>query len=383
MKLHFEHGYAYLHKQREELCGDSAAFSRLPDFALCVLSDGLGSGVKANILSTLTVTIISRMLEKGLPIDDVLDTLAKTLPVCRVRKLAYSTFAVAQLFRDGTVYLAEYDCPATFYFRRKTPAPIPYVERRIGDRMVREATLKIKPGDWLVMMSDGELYAGVGGRWNLGWGTERIGAYLKERTGDQTGAQELADDLIHVAGHLYSGQPGDDASVVALKARERRFATLLIGPPVSRKRDKEVVEQLLSSPGKKIVCGGTTGNIVAHHLGETPVVELNTLRDDVPPTAKLPGLDLVSEGVLTLTGVLRNLEHGATPADLRFHADGASVLTRLLLEADEVSFLVGETINAAHQSPELPAGLGLKHHVAAEIARHLESRHKTVTTEYF
>lgn len=383
MKLHFEHGYAFLRKHREELCGDSAAFVRLPEFALCVLSDGLGSGVKANILSTLTVTIISRMLEKGLPLDDVLDTLAKTLPVCRVRKLAYSTFAVAQLFRDGTVYLAEYDCPATFYLRRKSPHPIPFVERRIGDRTVREAVLKVKPGDWLVMISDGELYAGVGGRWNLGWGWDRIGSYLKERTSDQTSSQELADDLIHVADHLYSGAPGDDASVIAIKARERRTATVLIGPPVSKKRDKEVVERLLSAPGKKIVCGGTTGNIVARHLGVEPVVDLQTMRDDVPPTASLPGLDLVSEGVLTLTRVLRNLEQGVNAADLRWQSDGASVLTRLLLEADEVTFLVGETINAAHQNPEMPPDLGLKHHAATAIAEQLERRSKAVNMDYY
>ncbi len=367
--LHFEHGHAYLHKQREELCGDSAAFTRLPEFALCVLSDGLGSGVKANILSTLTVTIISRMLEKGLPLDDVLDTLAKTLPVCKVRKLAYSTFAVAQLFRDGTAYLAEYDSPETFCFRRRSPHPVPYIERRIGDRTIREATLKVKPGDWLVMVSDGELYAGVGGRWNLGWGWDRIRSYLKERTNEQTSAQEVADDMIHVAHHLYAGSPGDDASVIAIKVRERRFATVLTGPPVNRRRDKEVVAQLMSAPGKKIVCGGTTGNIVARQLGAEPRVELETMREDVPPIAALPGLDLVSEGVLTLTKVLRNLEQGVTAAELRWRGDGASALTRLLLEADEVVFLVGQAINPAHQNPEMPADLGFKHHAAAAIAR--------------
>ncbi len=161
--------------------------------------------------------------------------------------------------------------PCTFHFRRKTPTPIPYFERSIGDRTVREATVKVKPGDWLVMISDGELYAGVGGRWNLGWGTGPH-RHLPQRTHRRpTGAQELADDLIHVADHFYSGAPGDDASVVAIKARERRFATLFVGPPVSRRRDKEVVEQFLASPKERRSSAAAPPAISSPAvLGETP-----------------------------------------------------------------------------------------------------------------
>jgi hypothetical protein len=379
VNLHFEHGHSYLRKNGEELCGDSAAFNRQPEFALCVLSDGLGSGVKANILSTLTTTIISRMLYKGLPLDDVMETLAKTLPVCKVRKLAYSTFAVAQLFRDGTAYLAEYDTPQVFCFRKRLPHPVPYVERSIGERVVREATLKVKPGDWLIMVSDGELYAGVGGRWNLGWGWERIQDYLKDRTTDNLSAQELADEMIHVAHHLYGGAPGDDASVIAIKVRERRYATVLTGPPLNKKDDDKVVQRLLAAPGKKIVCGGTTGNIVARYLQTDPKVDLATMRPDIPPVATLPGLDLVSEGVLTLTKTLAQLEQDVTDAKVRWLGDGASQLTHLLLEADEIELLVGPTINPAHQNPDLPSGMGLKQHTATLIAEQLERRGKTVT----
>lgn len=382
MRLHYECGYAFLRKNREELCGDSFAFSRQPEYAICVLSDGLGSGVKANILSTLTVTIVSRMLEQQLPLDNVLDTLAKTLPMCKVRKLAYSTFAIAQLFRSGNAYLAEYDAPETFLFRGKAALPIAYDERAVGDRVVKEATLKLQVGDWLVMITDGELYAGVGGRWNLGWGWERIQEYLQGRVDDDMSAQELADDMIGVAGHLYEGAPGDDASVVAVKVRERRFATVLTGPPVDRHDDERLVRRLLSGRGRKIVCGGTTGNIVARYLAAEPQVDLLTMQPDVPPTATLPGIDLVSEGVLTLSKTLQNLEQRVRPSDLRHRRDGASMLTRYLLEADEVEFLVGQAMNPAHQNPDMPADLGLKHQVAQAISEHLRGEGKTVTLRY-
>jgi len=383
MRLHYEHGFANLRKHREELCGDSHVFSRQPDYAICVLSDGLGSGVKANILSTLTVTIVSRMLEQGLPLDNVLETLANTLPVCKVRKIAYSTFAIAQLFPSGNAYVAEYDSPETFFFRRKVAQPLPYHERQVAERTVREATLRLRAGDWLVLVTDGEMHAGVGGRWNLGWGWERIRDYLEGKIGDDVSAQEVAEDMVHVANHLYAGAPGDDASVVAIKVRERRYATVLAGPPAQRGDDEQVVKALLGAQGRKIVCGGTTGNIVARHLGSEPQVDLTTMEPDVPPAATLPGIDLVAEGVLTLSKTLQNLERGVTLAQVRHRRDGASVLTRCLLEADEVEFLVGQAINPAHQNPDMPADLALKHQVAQAIAEQLEGRGTTVKLRYF
>ena len=166
--LYFDFGYSSINKVGEELCGDSLVFNLNPSHAIMVLSDGLGSGVKANILSTLTTKIIYVMLENGANINDVTDTLSETLPFCKVRKLAYSTFSIAQCFLNGDTHITEFENPPTFFISDGKLQHLNYQTREIGERKIQEAHLKLKKGDWLVFVSDGEVHAGIGGVWNLG-----------------------------------------------------------------------------------------------------------------------------------------------------------------------------------------------------------------------
>ena len=83
-------------KNGETLCGDQCALEWDGNDATVILSDGLGSGVKANILSTLTATMLTTMLKGSVPIDECVTTVAETLPMCKERKLAYATFTILQ-----------------------------------------------------------------------------------------------------------------------------------------------------------------------------------------------------------------------------------------------------------------------------------------------
>ena len=213
--LYFDFGYSSINKVGEELCGDSLVFNLNPSHAIMVLSDGLGSGVKANILSTLTTKIIYVMLENGANINDVTDTLSETLPLCKVRKLAYSTFSIAQCFLNGDTHITEFDNPPTFFISDGKLQHLNYQTREIGERKIQETHLKLKKGDWLVFVSDGEVHAGIGGVWNLGWSWERIAAYIEMRAALKLSAQQLADDLVNTANKLYEKRPGDDATVGA------------------------------------------------------------------------------------------------------------------------------------------------------------------------
>ena len=157
MRLYYEWGIRQLHKHREELCGDSVVVSRHADAVTLALSDGLGSGVKANILATLTTRIATHLLANELPVSEVVETLGKTLPVCEVRKLAYSTFAIAKFFRDGRARIVEFDTPATVLLRGRQPVSLPVSEREISGKIIREALVELAQGDWIVFVSDGVL----------------------------------------------------------------------------------------------------------------------------------------------------------------------------------------------------------------------------------
>jgi len=382
MKLFYECGTKQFQKHGQELCGDNVAIARHADSVSLALSDGLGSGVKANILSMLTTRIVMRLMENELPLGEVVETLSRTLPVCEVRNLAYSTFAIGQFFSEGRARMVEFDTPPIIVLRQRKSTPVPYEEREIEGKTIRQSELELKVGDWIVFVSDGVVNAGIGGLYPLGWGWDQIVRFLEEHCHPDLSAQELADKLGQAVWDLYRGKPGDDVSVAVVKARRKLIVTVFTGPPVDRSTDEAVVTRFKQRPGFLAVCGGTTAKIVARYLGDKPLdVDLATMKDDVPPLAKLEGVDLTTEGVLTLTKTDEMLQSGADKETVKFHTDGASALLRLCLDVDHIHFIVGLSVNPAHQNPDLPGQLGMKLAIVRRIAEELKKRGKEVTVE--
>jgi hypothetical protein len=381
MRLYYEWGMRQLLKHNEELCGDSIAVSRHADSVTLALSDGLGSGVKANILATLTTRIAMGMLENDLPLGEVVQTLTETLPVDRVRKLAYSTFAIAQFFKQGTARIVEFDSPAAVFLRRRKVQPVLYEERVLEEKRIQEGVLKLENGDWVIFVSDGVLNAGIGGVYPLGWGWEQAARFMEEQAHQDLTADDLADKIAETVNELYVGAPGDDVSIVVIKVRHKLVATVFTGPPADKSLDEEVISRFVKRSGRLAVCGGTTAKIVARHLGQPLEVDLKTITDDVPPMGQLEGIDLVSEGILTLTRASELLRSGVKKRDVRFRTDGAANLIRLLLNVDHIHFIIGQAVNPAHQNPDLPHQLGIRHMVVQEIGEELKERGKEVTYE--
>jgi hypothetical protein len=381
MRFFYEWGTKQLRKAREELCGDSLAVARHLDSVTLALSDGLGSGVKANILATLTTRIAMHLLENDLPLSEVVETLGKTLPVCQVRKMAYSTFAIAQFFRDGRARLVEFDTPPAIVLRGRKALAVPSNEREIGGKKIHESVVEVQMGDWIIFVSDGVLNAGIGGVYPLGWGWEQAARYLETHAHPGLSAQNVADRLAETVLDLYAGAPGDDVSIAVIKVRTKLVATVLTGPPADAGADEAVLARFIGRHGLHVVCGGTTAKIVSRHLGQPLEVDLETMKPDVPPLARMEHIDLVTEGILTLTRANELLQSGADKQTVQFRNDGAAALVRLLLDVDHVHFIVGRAVNPAHQNPSLPGDLGMKQAVVREIADELVKRKIEATIE--
>jgi len=326
MRLFYEWGSKQVHKHGEELCGDNIAISRQPETVTLALSDGLGSGVKANILATLTNQIAIRMLDGDLSLGDVVQTLSETLPVCAVRKVAYSTFAIAQFFSEGYARVVEFDSPHAILLRRRKVQPVTYEERTIDGKTIQETVLDLQEGDWVVFVSDGVLNAGIGGAYPLGWGWELAAGFLEKHAHRDLSAEELAEKVAEAVSELYLGRPGDDVSIVVIKVRHKLSATVFTGPPAKRDVEEELIHRFVSRLGKLVVCGGTTAKIVAKHLGQPLDVDLSTITADVPPIARMEGIDLVTEGILTLTQVRDMLREGTDRKTVQYRNDGAASL---------------------------------------------------------
>lgn len=382
MKVFYEWGAKQFQKYGEELCGDNMDIARHADSVTLALSDGLGSGVKANILSILTTRIVMHLMENELPLLEVVETLSSTLPVCEVRNLAYSTFAIGQFFSEGHARVVEFDTPPVIVLRQRKSLPVPYEEREIEGKNIRQSEFKLEVGDWIVFVSDGVVNAGIGGLYPLGWGFDQIVRFLEEHSHPDLSAQELADNLAQAVWELYCSKPGDDVSVVVIKARHKLSATVLTGPPTESSTDKATVAKFTHRPGLLAICGGTTAKIVAQYLGsESLEVDLTTMKPDVPPLARLEGIDLITEGILTLTKADELLHSGADKETVKFNTDGASALVRMCLDVDHIHFIVGLSVNPAHQNPELPGQLGMKLAMVRTIAEELRKRGKEVTIE--
>jgi hypothetical protein len=370
------------------LCGDWVKLSTTDTSFIAVLSDGLGSGVKANIQATLTAEIAGKMLASGAQIDDVIETLVATLPTCRVRRLAYATFCILQVQDGRDAYLAEYDAPPLFMVRGHRLQSLPLQERSIHGRSIRECQFNVQEGDYLVMVSDGYIHAGVGRSLKLGWGWENIGRTIEQYTEREPDAYQLLNFLAYMCSKLYDGKPGDDATAVAMRARRAISATVWSGPPADKALDPVALEKLKAEPGYRVVCGGTTAQVAAR-LMDTPLKVVWDSKsagsgpDDerIPPIAHLKDVSLVTEGIVTISKTLERLESAASIHDLPLKEDGATQLASILLSADKIHFIIGDAINP-QQIGDLVRGRPMRQLLLEDLMKDLRKRGKMVTAEH-
>jgi hypothetical protein len=383
MKNLIETGWCSLSKYGEELCGDNIEITRTADLLVAVLADGLGSGVKANILSKMTAKIIATMVEKGATLPEVVETITDTLPICQKRNLAYSTFTIIQVRNDGDTYIVEFDNPAVFYLEQGKICKLESQLIKLCGKQIKESRLRMLPGDVLVAVSDGVIHAGIGEILNLGWQWDNVAEYLEQLASTNPNAANWSRWLLSACEQLYACKPGDDTSVLTVKLRYPQTLTVAFGPPRNPADDLKLVRLIMEETGKRVICGGTTGNIVAKFLKQEIRVDLGQLDPAVPPTGFLKGMELVTEGIITMSKALEYLRNCPTPAELPKQDNGAVALSRLLLQSDQIRFLVGKAVNPAHQNPDLPLNATLKMQVVNEIVELLQKRGKEVSVQYF
>lgn len=385
MGLYLESGYTSLNKKGEELCGDKVESVMVDGFTTMVLADGMGSGVKANILATLTSKILCTMVSKGISIEDCIDTIIQTLPVCKVRGVAYSTFSVIHINEQGKGYLFEFDNPAAIYYHNGKTEDFQRKEHTICGKKIFSSELNLIPDDVILLMSDGVIHAGIGKVLNLGWLRKDIKEYLDRVVETSMSARCMACLLAAACNDLYIDEPGDDTTVAAVKIRESLNVNLMVGPPVDKEKDDFYVERFLETDGKKVVCGGTSSLIVARYLKEEVKTNYEFPDKEVPPIGFIKGIDLTTEGVLTLRKLLSLSEKYLSPQDLAPKCfkkrDGASLLADMLFEkATKIVFYVGQSINAAHQG--LPIDITMKLKLVEMLAQNLRKMGKSIELNY-
>ncbi len=382
-------GWKSINHYGEQLCGDHVDIVEQDENStVVVLADGLGSGVKASILSTLTSKIISTMMSEGLPVEECVQTIAATLPVCSVRGVAYSTFTIMRIIDNETVEVIQYDNPQVIVLRDNKNYDYPKTEINIDGKKIFRSEIRIQENDIFIAMSDGCPHAGIGTTYNFGWKREEIVEFMETMSVSGLTAKNLSTLLIDECDKLYGHKPGDDATACIIKIRKREPMNILFGPPANRDDCDRMMSLFFSKEGKHIICGGTTSSIAAKYLKKPIRASLNFENSDIPPIAHIEGVDLVTEGVITVNRVLEYAKDYLGDNEMYEHwnysRDGASLICRLLFEeATDINFYVGRAINPAHQNPDLPINFNIKMNLVEELSKSLTMMGKKIKVSYF
>jgi hypothetical protein len=388
--LEIETGASSLNKIGEELCGDHLERLVSEDGSLTwVLADGLGSGVKANILSTLTSSMLCTMMEGGLPLKEAVNSLIRTLPVAKDRgNVAYSTFTIVKITPSFHLSIYNYDNPEPIFLHEGKEKSLDYEILIVEDKKIAHAEIDLAKNDLLCLYSDGALYAGVGESLNFGWGREAITNYLEGLYNEETSAKNLATLLLDHCAVLYNNRPGDDTSFALLRLRERKCAHWLVGPATNPDDDKKMMSLFFSGKGTHLISGGTSAQVAARYLHEKIETSLDYVDRDIPPISHLQGVDLVTEGVITLNKLVEvgkdYLGMNKAYFNWSYQQDGVSLLAKALFEeATDIDIFVGCAVNPAHQDPRYAITISTKMQLIDALTKELKAMDKHVKVSYF
>lgn len=394
--MYIDMDYRSLNHTGEELCGDKVEMVITEHSHILILADGMGSGVKANILASLTSRILATMFREGATIDECLETILATLPICQERHVAYCTFTVLQVNDDNSAYLVEYDNPDTILIRNGEITELERTRRTIEGKEIQESRFTVQDGDVYAIMSDGCLYASSGLKLNLNWDRNRLAKITKNSARICPYSKRIAFDIVQACDDQYWGQPGDDTTAAVMRISTPHTLKLFTGPPVHQEDDEAVVRYLMQNDENgedctRIVCGGTSAKIVSRVLKKPIESVRQDPHPEIPPYDSIAGIDLVTEGVLTLNKVLQMLKPcvSGQPLDESFFEEldldnGASLIATALFEdCSHLELLIGQAINEAYENPEISSDLATRSHLAAELVNTAKALGKTVTVKYY
>jgi len=375
----------------ERICGDVFLYKYIKEEnrVVAVLSDGMGHGVKANILATLTATMAVNFTTEHREVDRIAEIIMNTLPVCSARKISYSTFTIVDIEDTGRTNILEYDNPAAIILRGSMIFDPSWKNVLLGKgknsgKVLRTCTFIPSREDRIIFCSDGASQSGMGSdAFPFGWGRDDIAEYASSlvATESSISAMTLSGKIVTMAHKNDDYKAQDDITCATIYFREPRKLLICTGPPYEKEKDWELASKVNGCNGKVILCGGTTADIVARELDKPIIDELVFEDPELPPESFIDGIDLVTEGILTLQKVNEILK--SFNNSTRLGKGPADKIVRLIMESDEIHFIIGTRINIAHQDPTLPVDLEIRRTVVKRIARLLEEKWlKKVSFEY-
>ncbi len=375
-------------KYNQNTFGDYFLSKRYPEEGrlIAVLSDGLGSGIKANILACMTATMLLKFVEAGSNIKKACETIMNSLPVCQVRKISYSTFSAIDCNDEGEAKIVEEGNPQFIWIRDNKimePNFKTITSKNFSNRHMHLYDIKLEKNDRLIFCSDGVTQSGLGTP-NYKLGLKRDGlieiVLEKIKKDPLISSTNLSKYIVNKAENMETDRKAkDDISACVLFCREPRTSLVFTGPPYHIEKDKEYAKIFEKFQGKKAICGGTTANLISRELNKEVATNLSEISGNLPSCSYMDGVDLITEGILTLTKAVEYLEE----SNKNQPKDAAGELVKFLLDSDCILFMVGAKINQAHYDPNLPIEIEIRKNIIKKMATLLEDKYfKKITVQY-
>lgn len=363
-----------IQKAGQEVCGDVFLSKKLYDEGrtIAVLSDGLGSGIKANVLATLTASMALNFTIENQPLERSAQSIKNTLPIDPVRKISYATFTIVDIECDGETNIIEYGNPQFMVFRGIEP--FRGITKDNYKSELSRSRFSVQKEDRIIIFSDGVSQSGIGrADMPFGWEMEDIESFITTllEKNPEISAEELVKKIINKSHTNDSLMAQDDISCIVIYFRKPRNLLICTGPPYKKEQDNLMAETIRLFDGNKIICGGTTTQIVSRELGLEVDIDLNSGDSQLPPISHMDGIDLVTEGILTIGKVAECLETNKRLSK----CNPAGMIINYLLINDHIKFLVGTKINDAHQDPTLPVELEIRRNVIKKITQILKEKY--------
>lgn len=389
-EYHIEVDVHQLNRQGQVVCGDvfHSRLIKAEGRSILVLSDGIGHGVKANVLATLTASMALNYASFHTKPEVAANIFMRALPKSREGKESYATFTIIEIEDGGQTRIINYDNPRSVIFRRgqvfnPKEIQIPIRGEENAGKILRIREFSPMLEDRIIFMTDGINQSGLGSkRFPTGWGLENIEKFAESQIEREyeISATKLARKILNQASMNDVFEMRDDASCGVVYFRKPRQFMLITGPPFYKIKDADFVKKIQEFPGKKIICGGTTAEIIARELGLEIDIQHRFSEKTLPPAAKMDGFEIVTEGILTLGRVEEILENYTS--DMRLGDSPPEEVVKLLTQHDDIHIIVGTRINWVHQDPDQPVELEIRKSVVRRIVRLLETRFfKTVNVE--
>lgn len=342
--IHLEVISEQISKKVEQPSGDVIDTTRDNNSIIHILCDGVGHGIKANITATMNVARMRELIRCGFTVRQAFANIVTSMEETRKKNMPCAFFTVTRVLNDGTASILTYEMPDALFVAQRYATPLKSNTQAYFDGLVGEADCSLNLGEGIIIVSDGITQAGMGKGLTNGWGIEGVNKFVNDSLRNGANIKELPKLILSEAKKIWQHKCEDDCSVSLIYTRKGRVINIFTGAPLDPDNDVAVVNKFLSNNGLKIVCGATTAKIVARVTNKQLEINPNFTSMIAPPNYEIEGIDLVTEGAVTL-----NQLYNIWGEDLERLEKGSPVtaLSAWLNVADRINFFVGKSENPA------------------------------------